>query len=317
MRVRRLSSVGVSLVLGASLFHTSIPRGTDAPGTAARVNFRLPPADVRDIRAATDQTPVVWAFTRPLPAEGAKRSADPATREASRALPDGMPGLVLTMSVGAKAPVEVVTNALTVESLLEAMNLRLGRLDRVRPHARGPLRAGSHLRLVRIREVVRTEVVDLPYETLIQYSKDLSVGTMRLLEEGQVGRSERTYRIRYRNGQEVLRTLLKERTLSKPLNRLVLKGTYQPAPPAGAGRQVGQASWYDFCPIMGMYAAHLSIPKGTLVHVRNLDNGRSVDVVINDRGPYGVPGRIIDLCEPAFAAIAPLGQGVANVELTW
>jgi len=51
--------------------------------------------------------------------------------------------------------------------------------------------------------------------------------------------------------------------------------------------------------------------------VRNLDNGKTVTVVINDRGPYGVPGRIIDLCKPAFAAIAPLGQGVANVEITW
>jgi rare lipoprotein A (peptidoglycan hydrolase) len=40
-------------------------------------------------------------------------------------------------------------------------------------------------------------------------------------------------------------------------------------------------------------------------------------VVINDRGPYGVPGRIIDLCDSAFAQIAPLGQGVADVRITW
>ena len=67
----------------------------------------------------------------------------------------------------------------------------------------------------------------------------------------------------------------------------------------------------------GMHAAHLTLPKGTAVTVTNLDNGKTVTVVINDRGPYGVPGRIVDLCKPAFAAIAPLGQGVANVEITW
>jgi rare lipoprotein A len=51
------------------------------------------------------------------------------------------------------------------------------------------------------------------------------------------------------------------------------------------------------------------------VTVTNLDNGKSVTVVINDRGPYG--GRSIDLSEEAFAQIAPLGQGVAHVRLTW
>jgi len=49
--------------------------------------------------------------------------------------------------------------------------------------------------------------------------------------------------------------------------------------------------------------------------VTNLDNGRSVTVVINDRGPFG--GRIIDLSPEAFSAIASLGQGVAHVRLTW
>jgi rare lipoprotein A len=54
-----------------------------------------------------------------------------------------------------------------------------------------------------------------------------------------------------------------------------------------------------------------------VVTVTNLDNGRAVTVIIDDRGPYGVPGRIIDLCSTAFAQIAPLAQGVANVEITW
>ena len=43
--------------------------------------------------------------------------------------------------------------------------------------------------------------------------------------------------------------------------------------------------------------------------------GESIDVVINDRGPFG--GRIIDLSDEAFAALAPLGQGVMDVRLTW
>jgi rare lipoprotein A len=49
--------------------------------------------------------------------------------------------------------------------------------------------------------------------------------------------------------------------------------------------------------------------------VTDLANGKTAQVVINDRGPFG--GRIIDLSDEAFARIAPLGQGVCEVRLTW
>jgi rare lipoprotein A len=52
-----------------------------------------------------------------------------------------------------------------------------------------------------------------------------------------------------------------------------------------------------------------------VVTVTNLENGMTVRVVINDRGPFG--GRIIDLSNEAFARIAPLSQGVAQVRLSW
>jgi rare lipoprotein A len=64
-----------------------------------------------------------------------------------------------------------------------------------------------------------------------------------------------------------------------------------------------------------MYAAHPWLPFGTHVTVTDLANGRSVTVVINDRGPFG--GRIIDLSPQAFALLAPLPQGVCEVRLTW
>jgi rare lipoprotein A (peptidoglycan hydrolase) len=39
-------------------------------------------------------------------------------------------------------------------------------------------------------------------------------------------------------------------------------------------------------------------------------------VTVNDRGPF-LAGRVIDLCKPAFARIAPLSTGVVDVELGW
>jgi rare lipoprotein A len=88
--------------------------------------------------------------------------------------------------------------------------------------------------------------------------------------------------------------------------------------------QVGVASFYwqpqalasggRFNP-NAMTAAHKTLPFGTRVRIRHLGNGRSVDVHINDRGPY-VAGRIIDLSKAAAGVIGMTGQGVARVSMT-
>ncbi|MFY1674243.1 septal ring lytic transglycosylase RlpA family protein [Plantactinospora sp. WMMB334] len=61
-----------------------------------------------------------------------------------------------------------------------------------------------------------------------------------------------------------------------------------------------------------MTAAHKTLPFDTRVRVTNPDNGRSVLVRINDRGPF-VAGRCIDLSRAAFAAIASLDLGAVDV----
>jgi len=114
--------------------------------------------------------------------------------------------------------------------------------------------------------------------------------------------------------------------------RLASLGDDQVAPDKGAGRRataqkadhVGIASYYwqpqalasggRFNPD-AMTAAHKTLPFGTRVRIRHLGNGRSVDVHINDRGPY-VAGRIIDLSKAAAGKIGMTGQGVARVSMT-
>jgi len=88
----------------------------------------------------------------------------------------------------------------------------------------------------------------------------------------------------------------------------------------------GIASWYgeDFNgrltasgEIYDMYkftAAHKTLPLGTVVKVTSLDNGKTVEVKVNDRGPY-VKGRIIDLSRTAGRAIDIRGAGTAKVKL--
>lgn len=62
-------------------------------------------------------------------------------------------------------------------------------------------------------------------------------------------------------------------------------------------------------------AAHKELPFSTRVRVKNLKNGLSVIVRINDRGPF-VDGRIIDLSKAAAQAINMIKDGVVEVEIT-
>lgn len=61
-------------------------------------------------------------------------------------------------------------------------------------------------------------------------------------------------------------------------------------------------------------AAHPSLAFGTVVRVTNLDNGRTVKVAINDRGPH-VKGRIIDLSAAAARMLGMMRAGLAEVRL--
>lgn len=74
-------------------------------------------------------------------------------------------------------------------------------------------------------------------------------------------------------------------------------------------QRVASGGWFN---PNAMTAAHRSLPFGTRVRVTNRHNGRSVEVKINDRGPY-IAGRIIDLSKAAASVIGMTAQGIARV----
>lgn len=91
--------------------------------------------------------------------------------------------------------------------------------------------------------------------------------------------------------------------------------------------QSGKASWYggkfhgrktasgERFNKHQLTAAHRKLPFGTRVRVTNLGNGKSVVVRINDRGPFGNRGRIIDVSEAAAEALGMIQSGVARIEI--
>ena len=91
-------------------------------------------------------------------------------------------------------------------------------------------------------------------------------------------------------------------------------------------KAIGVASWYDVkggpgVTASGMIysskaytAAHRSLPIPSVLKVTNLQNGKSVTVIVNDRGPYAKnPKRIIDLSRQAAIDLQFIKRGLATV----
>jgi len=77
------------------------------------------------------------------------------------------------------------------------------------------------------------------------------------------------------------------------------------------GRNTSSGETYD---MYQMTAAHKTLPLPTYVSVNNLDNGRTLIVKVNDRGPF-IEGRVIDLSYAAAYRLGVTGPGTANVEI--
>ena len=77
-----------------------------------------------------------------------------------------------------------------------------------------------------------------------------------------------------------------------------------------AGKKTASGESFD----PGALTMHRTLPFGTRVRVTNLENQRTVDVVVNDRGP-AVAGRIADLSRAAALRIGMLADGVVEALL--
>ncbi|PSU11828.1 septal ring lytic transglycosylase RlpA family protein [Photobacterium gaetbulicola] len=95
---------------------------------------------------------------------------------------------------------------------------------------------------------------------------------------------------------------------------------------AKSHKLVGQASWYgdryhgkltasgERYNMRAYTAAHKTLPFGTIVRVTNTANNKTVDVKINDRGPFA-KDRVIDLSHKSFEQIGDTKKGLAPVKI--
>ncbi len=161
-----------------------------------------------------------------------------------------------------------------------------------------------------IRVVIKEETVTkkIPYKT--EEREDDSVNFLKRFTEqkGENGAKEIIYEVAYHDGEEVAREIKSETVTKEPVTETVVQGTKVVV----GKKHTGGCSWYAHTGTLS--AANPWMPIGSYARVTNQENGKSVIVRINDRGPF-VAGRIIDLDKVAFEKIASLGTGVINVKM--
>ncbi len=337
-------TAGALIVSGSNrpAVRTAAPKGESRPGvqgstsirTALRSAVRSPSpvpsmfsVDTASVAGVVEPDVGVWvAARRGLGALGALKVS-------AEAAPSAIPPSWLALHRPVAVSVEVLgkdldglTNAATVGQLLSAMGIEPDGDDRVAPPLQTPLHPLEVVRFDRVDLRLVTVTSDIDYAVHTTTTTTLPAGQARVVTPGVEGSVERTYRVRYVDGREASRTLVSQTVARASVDEVREVGaaaptpgptTPAPTPPGPTGTshtETGQATWYG-TGTPGMYAAHPWLPFGTRVTVTDLSNGRSVTVVINDRGPFG--GRIIDLSPQAFGVLAPLPQGVCEVRLSW
>ena len=311
--------------VGAALGRHGIEVGPDdvvVPSPRAEVSDRIEVRRARDVVVILNGARSVERVTgrtvdevlRELSVSPAGASVLPArdsTVSEGEAIVVAQPVSTTVIHDGTSQP--VVTNVLTAGSLLRQLGIVLGPHDRVEPSIIASPAAGP-ISVVRMSEAIETEQQPVAFGKVIEKTDQLDYGTKKLKMAGVPGLREKSYRVLYEDGRVKSRKLVSNKVVSPPKDEVVLQGTRKPTVTTTSNSQTGKASWYRG--ISGMTAAHKTLPKGTLVKVTNLSNGKTVTVKIVDRGPY-VEGWIIDLSEEAFSQVAATSTGVIPVRIDW
>lgn len=199
-------------------------------------------------------------------------------------------------------------HATSVGEALKEMEIPVDEDDIVQPERDAV--ASRNMLIVITRVQIEEQIVEksVAFEKKTNEDDALSWRKTVVTQKGQKGVDRLVYRVSTHDGKEVNRKLVRTERVKEPVTEIVTQGTE-----VKLGKShTGGASWYAWTGTMA--AANPWLPKGSYVKVTNLDNGKSVIVVINDRGPF-VPGRIIDLDKVAFSKIASVGAGVINVKM--
>jgi hypothetical protein len=129
-----------------------------------------------------------------------------------------------------------VPSGSTVVQAIEAAGVALGELDRLHPPAYTLVTDGTRIEVTRLEEAFEVEQVTLPFPQQTIRNEALPEGETRLLQAGENGMQEVTYRVVTEEGVEISRTPVKSQIVVEPKPEILMIGAltaYSPLPIEG------------------------------------------------------------------------------------
>ncbi|MSS44541.1 septal ring lytic transglycosylase RlpA family protein [Cutibacterium sp. WCA-380-WT-3A] len=252
----------------------------------------------------------------------------------------------VTVTVAGKT--QTVTAVGTVADAFKAAKVDVDSNDIVNPGFGTPLADGMKISLTMVDQKTQKRRVSVPFATKKVKDSALAKGETEITVKGVNGINEETWTAVFKDGKKVSEKKVSSKVVKAPVAQVVKVGTRTSDPSSStssssrrssSGSSASQASSSNpvtsgttcvastygegdgtaggptasgetFNP-SAFTAASRTLPLGSTIRVTNVNNGRTVTVRINDRGPY-VGGRCLDLSTAAMNAIAP-GEGLVTV----
>lgn len=119
----------------------------------------------------------------------------------------------------------------TVSQVLEENNIAIGNFDIIEPPLYTTLQDGDEIRITRVKESFYTEEVEIPFEKQVVRSETIGEDDILLLQSGENGLQEVTWRILAEDGVESSRTIVKTVNLKEPRAEITMIGAQTPFTP--------------------------------------------------------------------------------------
>ena len=248
----------------------------------------------------------------------------------------------VTVTAGGKT--QKVSAVGTVADALKAAKISVDSNDVSKPGLGTPLADGMKITLTMVDQKSQKRRVAVPFSTKRVKNPSMAKGATEIATKGVKGTNEETWTVVYKDGKKVSEKKVSTKVVKAPVTQVVKVGTKKAESSSASSRSNSRsrsnsgsasnpvtsgstcvastygegdgtaggptASGETFDP-SALTAASRTLPLGSTIRVTNVNNGRTVTVRINDRGPY-VGGRCLDLSTAAMNAIAP-GQGLVTV----
>ena len=196
---------------------------------------------------------------------------------------------IFTVMVDGKSK-EVRSWDQNVRTIVEKSETKLNPNDTVSPGLEENVSTGTKIVITRINYADISENVSIPFETIYQGSTALALGKTSPKVSGVTGSKRITYRITYKDGEEVARKTISTIVTTQKRDAVILRGA-----------EVARANFGYYTGMVTSFHSAKASMVGKFLLVTNLANGKSVKVKIIGSGPFNGP--LMDMGTEPFQAI--------------